>query len=162
MGPLYAEFWIKKKQQNKNNMKTISTLLCALFLHTMSWSQVNLNQPGLKTSACEVVYSANATGMVYSNQSAGTCTDLKITSLPNMEDGRVPVRLAFTKGTYTLQKGEGLLIPDNIQVEVEDLLTGQIFDLKDGNPYTFNVNRNMGDRFMIYFKKQDPRLTASR
>jgi len=64
-------------------------------------------------------------------------------------------------GTFTFKKDSELKVYENIDVYIEDMLTGKIFDLKTAESYTFNVNRRFPDRFVLHMDKMLVRYDVS-
>ena len=108
---------------------------------------------------CSIVYSEDEEGMIYEDTLQTQCQLVEIRSLPPMMEGDVPVKVKFIKGHYSLKRSLSIAVDDSFKVVIEDLLTGQIYDLKSATPYSFNVNRTIPDRFIMHINRETKTVT---
>lgn len=82
---------------------------------------------------------------------------LTIESLPELSDPKAELSLELTaKGIYTFRKAESLVIPENYSLVIEDLATGNVFDLSSSEQHAFSINRAMIKLFLVRLIKTNP------
>jgi len=95
------------------------------------------------------------------------CNAIYIKSVPPVSIAYTPIDLTMTvKGIYSIKKDPSLELDGDYDVVVEDLLTGQYYDLSSPETYTFRVNRVADRRFVLEINKKSLKpghgATASR
>lgn len=87
---------------------------------------------------------------------------LIIETLPALSDPKAELSLELTaKGIYTFRKAESLVIPENYSLIIEDLATGNVFDLSSSERHAFSVNRAMIKSFLVRLVKINPATELS-
>lgn len=133
-------------------MKTIAIFLILLGLN------VSLSAQGIaeqmtnltNTSECELQYSEDSEALEFSGASV-KCREITISSLPPVTQVSAPINIEFgMTGTFTFKKGINLSEYETKDVYIEDMLTGRIFNLKNMDKYSFNVNRRVPNRFVLH------------
>ena len=116
-----------------------------------------------QSGPCTLSYSDDKWTISHSGTEAHQCSELHIASLPPLNVISVPLNLFITvKGTYKLSKDPSLLIPEEYTVVVEDLLTGQYYNLNSSEPYVFNMNRGFNQtRFLLEPSKNPAKLATA-
>jgi hypothetical protein len=112
-----------------------------------------------QSDKCSIIYSEEEDGYTYEERDRTGCTFLEITSLPPLMEGDVPVKISFTKGSYSLKRSLSVGLDVGYKFILEDMLTGQMYDLKSETPYSFNVSRTIPDRFVMHVSKDSGKIT---
>lgn len=114
-------------------------------------------------ATCVLSYTDNKWVIEHNDTAKHQCQAISIVSLPPMSQTNTPVNLFITAmGTYSLKKASELVIPDEYTVVVEDLLTGQYYNLKSQEPYTFKMNRGFGQtRFVLEISKSGSKVAST-
>lgn len=135
-------------------MKTIGTLfVMVLFTGIVSGQSAH----------CTLSYINNSWAIVHSDSTHRQCSELLIGSLPPLSQASTPMNLFITTmGSYSLKKDALLQLPGDYSVVVEDLLTGQYYNLNSPEPYVFKMNRGFGQtRFLMEISKNPVKLAMS-
>lgn len=137
-------------------MKTFLFLISFFGIQSLVLAQSsNLN-------TCSVFYSQEIESYFFEDSSDVSCTEIIIKDLPPLSQSETYFKLNFvTKGRYSFKKASGLIVPDNYKIYIEDQLTGQTFDLRTEETYSFSHNRVIPNRFILFIKPQD-KLTSKR
>lgn len=125
-------------------MKTtlISILFC--YLQFNSFSQTEAIEPTIAVPYAQARYS------------------LIIESLPTLAEPSEELTVDLTaKGIYTFRKGEGLTVPDNYTLLIEDRATGNVFDMNSPEEHAFSVNRAMIKYFVVKLRKNESSTIAA-
>jgi hypothetical protein len=137
---------------NNYAMKTIATLIAFFGIPFLTFSQITNSNP----NNCSIVYSEDMKAYYYADSASMKCEEILLQNLPPLSQSTTLLKLNFvTKGSYTLKKAQGLIVPDGYNVLIEDQLTGQNFDLKSQDSYSFSFNRIIPDRFIMHIKSND-------
>lgn len=117
-------------------MTFVSILFC--FLQLNSFSQTEAVEPTVAVPYAQARYS------------------LIIESIPTLSEPSEELTVDVTaKGVYTFRKGEGLIIPDNYTLLIEDRATGNVFDMNSPEEHAFSVNRAMIKYFVVKLRKNE-------
>lgn len=82
------------------------------------------------------------------------CEQIAIVELPPINQVLTEITIDFAKaGSYTFVKSPDIKLYADRDVYIEDMLTGKVFNLKNSESYSFNVNRRMAHRFMLHIDK---------
>jgi hypothetical protein len=137
-------------------MKKIITLLTFVFIAgTMA---LNAQQ----TDKTSLVYSEDDEALVYKSE-PGTTNEIMIESLPGYGEESVPIDVYQNeKGMYTFTKHPALVLPEYYNVVILDSVTGSEFDLRASDSYTFEVKKNVPERFVLIMSKAKTEFTAMR
>lgn len=147
-------------------MKTLATLLLICTL-----SQVSLSQKRQLTNISTskeaknslLFYSQEEDALVLKDTNFTHSEVIVIESLPYFDKLTIPVYIdQQTKGTYSFKKHASLELPEYYSVIIVDRLTGQSFDLKTQDSYTFQVTKDIPERFELKIDKIKTTLTAMR
>ncbi len=100
---------------------------------------------------CALMYTGDKWTVAHSDTAHHQCSVLVIKSLPpHSKISTVMNPFISMRGSYTLKKDPSLVIPDDCTVILEDMLTGQYFNLKTQDSYVFNITRGFNQpRFSI-------------
>jgi hypothetical protein len=101
----------------------------------------------------KLIFSDTENALVPEVENDPTCRKFSIKNLGSLPDGSFPVKLVLVFGAYTLSKDADLEIPSGTEVKIEDMLTGQLFDLNASETYSFKVNRTIVERFVIHIDR---------
>ncbi len=114
-------------------------------------------------AACILTYADNQWAIEHNDTAHHQCQTIAIASLPAMNQASTPMNLFITTmGTYSLKKDPKLVIAEEYNIVVEDLLTGQYYNLKSQEPYTFKMNRGFGQtRFMLEISKTNAKVVSA-
>jgi hypothetical protein len=145
-------------------MKTLITLLAATIIATATLKAQPASKPTMPEPHKSVmVYSEEEEALVYKQGSHISGKEILIESLPGFGKDPIPVEVnQFEKGSYTFKKHPALVLPEYYNVVIIDSLTGEQFDLKSADSYTFDVSRVVPERFLLQMQKTKTRLTAMR
>lgn len=139
-------------------MKTILTLIMSFGIQCLTIAQTTGS-----VASCSIIYSDKIEAYFYEDSSYVKCNEILIQNLPPLSQSQTNMKLNFaTKGNYKFKKAPGLTVPDGYAIHIEDQLTGQSFDLRSQETYSFSFNRMIPDRFILYIKSVPPSKTASR
>ncbi len=132
-------------------MRTIAILIFLIWASLDFKGQTVLDAVKQQSEgACVLNYTDAGWTMEYNDPSKQLCPTIAIASLPAMSQANTPLNLFITvAGTYTLKKDADLAIPDDYTVVVEDLLTGQYYNLKTQESYTFKMNRGFNQTLFV-------------
>lgn len=144
-------------------MKNIITIIGIIGFQYMAISQ---SDSTLITSAnnsnCFVEYSEELKEFIPQHASKITCREITITNLPPQTNSVSVFNIDFSMtGSYTFKIDSTLEIYPDKDVYVEDMLTGQVFDLKTSSSYSFKVNRPIPDRFVLHIDNMLARYFVS-
>jgi hypothetical protein len=143
-------------------MKKYIAFFFIAFLATTASSGQNTKKE-INTANAVMVYSEEYEAIVYKSESQANGSEILIESLPGYGVDPIPVEVFQDKnGSYTFKKHPSLIVPEYYNVIITDSLTGQSFDLKNSDSYTFDVTKATPDRFMLYMYKSKMNLTAMR
>jgi hypothetical protein len=132
-------------------MKSIQRILLMILVN-FSISQAQIKTGEL--SADRLVYSEEEDAIIPKDAGQHS-NELVIESLPGMEELSIPLLFhQQPKGSYTIKKDPGLELPEFYNVIIEDTLTGNQFDLKYAESYSFSVNRFIPERFVLQISKK--------
>jgi len=77
-----------------------------------------------------------------------------IESLPGISGQSDELNLDLnTKGVYSFVLHSALIVPTNYRVVIQDLTTGNSFDVQSTELHYFSVNRPMTKKFSVYLQK---------
>jgi len=146
-------------------MKIITTFICIMGFQYIASCQTAA-APALTqnttTITCSVIYSEGTEYLLHSQEGPIKSREIHISSIPPASYSVTPLKIEFgMTGTFTFKKDSELKVYENIDVYIEDMLTGKIFDLKTAESYTFNVNRRFPDRFVLHMDKMLVRYDVS-
>jgi hypothetical protein len=135
-------------------MKTMCILISVFLAPLAGFSQ---------SGPCNLSYTDGKWAITHSDTIAHQCSELHIASLPPLTLSPMPMNLFITaKGTYKLKKAPSLAIPEDYTLLVEDLLTGQYYNLNSPEPYVFNMNRAFNQtRFLLEPSKTPAKLATA-
>jgi hypothetical protein len=120
-------------------------------------------QAGPSAKKCGMIYSEEEEALVYKDTAAQYNEEIIIESIPSFAGEPIPVYInPNVQGQHTFKKHPSLSLPEYYSVVIKDTVTGNSFDLKSSDSYTFSVNRVTPDRFVLYIDKKKNSLTASR
>jgi hypothetical protein len=144
-------------------MKNIITIISIISLQYMSIGQ---NDSTLIKSAnnsnCFVEYSEELKSFVPEQSSKISCREITIKNLPPQTNSVSVFSVDFgMTGSYTFKIDPTIEIYPDKDVYVEDMLTGQVFDLKTSSSYSFKVNRPIPDRFVLHIDNMLARYFVS-
>lgn len=143
-------------------MKKFIAFFFIAFLTTSALSAQSTKKE-ITTAKAVMVYSEEYEAIVYKSESQVSGSEILIESLPGYGKEPIPVEVFQNKkGSYTFKKHPSLVMPEYYNVIITDSLTGQSFDLKNADSYTFDVTKSTPDRFMLYMSKSKTNLTAMR
>jgi len=149
----------------KNLSKIIFTLCLIILLSPVNQTKAQKPAPTSKCSApsTSLVYSKHENALVYKNEDDITSPDILIETLPFSRKSSVPLIIdPDMRGSFTLKKHPALLLPEYYTVTIEDKVTGEIFDLKTNDSYTFVVDKHVEDRFILQMSLAKTNFTAMR
>lgn len=105
------------------------------------------------SNKCSVIYSDEIEAYFYEDSSYVKCNEIIIQNIPPLSQSHTTMKLNFvTKGSYSFKKAPELTVPDGYSIYIEDQLTGQAFDLRSQEAYSFSFNRMIPDRFIMHIK----------
>lgn len=140
-------------------MKTILIILFIGMAQAITFAQSRA-AAGLKN--CAMIYSQDDDALV-SKENGQHGEEIIIESLPYFQKLTIPVYINENlKGSYTFKKHPSLLLPEFYSVVIKDTFTGENFDLKSSDSYTFQVNNDEPERFVLVISNQKTHLTAMR
>lgn len=142
-------------------MKKIVTLFAAALLTvTAASAQQTAASITADKAKSVMVYSEEDEALVYKNGSAHHGREILIETLPGFGNDPVPVDIdQNANGSYTFKKHPSLQLPEYYTVIITDSLTGNQFDLKKSDSYTFDVAKAMPERFALEMRKTKTELT---
>lgn len=147
-------------------MKTIFALLFTALVAGATGARAQASAPalpaGLDRLNSVMVYSEEEEAIIYKNETGANSKDILIESLPGYGREDIPVEVnQDEKGNFTFKKAPSLLIPEFYTVVIKDTLTGEQFDLKRADSYSFEVKKVVPERFLLQVKKaKSNQLTA--
>lgn len=147
-------------------MKTVATLLFFGILFHSGLSQTGRDKSinssgGLKNNV--LFYSQEEDALIIKDTGYVHSELIVIESLPYSEKLTIPVYVdQHIKGTYSFTKHPALQLPEYYTVVITDNLTGKKFDLRNEDSYTFEVNKDEPERFVLQIDKIKTTLTAMR
>ncbi|MES2679673.1 MAG: hypothetical protein V4635_07305, partial [Bacteroidota bacterium] len=123
-------------------MKTIATLilitLTCFGIKGQTAPEPAKTQPS--GPVCTLKYAGTEWSIEHSDTAGHQCQTIAIAELPPMSQANTPMNLFINKmGSYSLKRAPELVIPDEYTIVIEDLLTGQYYNLKTQEPYTFKM-----------------------
>jgi hypothetical protein len=129
-------------------MKYLISLICLLACQHISLAQASATTP------CALVFSESGGALVTNDSAPVSCREIRILSLPPATRSLTPVQIEFgMTGAFTFVKDPDLDTSAEGDIYIEDLLTGKVFDLRQGETYTFHVNRRIPERFVLHIDK---------
>lgn len=139
-------------------MKFITTFIAIIALHTTAFCQPAAASEEAETAPATVinsiVYSEDSEALEYSMNAPVKSREITIASLPPATQTLTAINLEFgMTGSFTFKKDPALEVHDNLDVYIEDMLTGRVFDLKTSDSYSFSVNRKFPNRFVLHIDK---------
>jgi hypothetical protein len=143
-------------------MRTIIVLGFTFCIRLIAFPQTNAvqnNSPANTNTlhTCAIIYSPNNGSLIFKAYSANPCLEIIIESLPPLSQASTEFFLElFEKGSYSFKATKGLAIPGNYTVVIEDIQTGNVFDLRSSEPHSFSLNRAMTKRFVMKINKTNP------
>lgn len=147
-------------------MKTFASLLLfGLFFqsgHSQTSSDKSITASrGLKNNV--LFYSQEEDALIIKGAGYVHSELIVIESLPYSEKLSIPVYVdQHIKGTYSFTKHPALQLPEYYTVVITDNLTGKRFDLRNEDSYTFEVDQDEPERFVLQIDKIKTTLTAMR
>ena len=147
-------------------MKSIITLLALACYSLPGLSQIetvtNAHHRLEVSNTCTLGYIEGSKTMKDITGFPARCEKIAIVDLPPANQALTEITVDFaTTGSYTFVKSpEVKLYPDR-DVYIEDMLTGKVFDLKNSESYTFNVNRRVAHRFILHIDKDMHKYAVS-
>jgi hypothetical protein len=146
-------------------MKTITTLILIMLtcLGIKGQTAPDAGKPQPAGSVCQLKYAGTEWHIEHSDTARHQCQTIALAELPPMSQANTPMNLFINKmGTYSLKKSPELLISDEYSIVVEDLLTGQYYNLKSPEPYTFKMNRGFNQsRFILEISKSGSKVASA-
>ena len=145
-------------------MKTLILLITTLLLAsaTGARAQEYATKPAAPQKSV-LVYSEEDEALIYKNELHTQGKEILIESLPEYGKAAIPVIVRQDEnGSFTFKKHPNLLLPEFYTVIIEDTLTGEQFDLKNADSYSFVVSKMVPERFMLQMTKMKSNLTAMR
>ena len=146
-------------------MKIITTFICIMGFQYIALCQAvtpSAVTQNTMNSTCSVIYSENSELLVSSEQGPFKCREITIMNIPPSTQSVTPLNIEFgMTGSFTFKKDGGLEPHENVDVYIEDMLTGKVFDLKTSDSYTFNVTRRIPGRFVLHMDKMLDRYAVS-
>lgn len=143
-----------------NVMKTIFAILFIAMAAAGAQAQNAALPAGLDRLKSVMVYSEAEEAIVYKTANNNS-KEILIESLPGYGSDDIPVEVnQDEKGSFTLKKHPSLLLPEFYTVVIKDTVTGEQFDLKDSDSYSFEVKKVVPERFLLQMKKTKSSLTA--
>ena len=146
-------------------MKTLSILLITLFFTFTAKTQTeNISRSLVSDKQKSIlIYSEEEEALIYKSDVLTTSKEILIQSLPVYGKTSIPVILKQDqKGCFTFKKHPALLLPEYYDVTIEDTLTGEVFDLKNSDSYSFVITKIVPERFILQMNKIKTNLTAMR
>jgi len=145
-------------------MKHISTLIAVIGIYSISFSQpsaeVEQTPDASVAPSCSMLYSEDSSLLEFSGAMPVKCTEITFTALPPLTQSLTTINLEFGRtGSFTFKKDPDLKMHGDVDVYIEDMLTGKIFDLKTSESYSFNVNRRIPNRFVLHIDKMISKYT---
>jgi len=134
-------------------MKTIFILLITALVGVSTGAQAQ--QAAAKPATSDkgnsvMVYSEEEEALIYKQ----TGKEILIETLPEYGKEAIPIIVnQDVKGNFTFKKHPALLLPEYYNVVIEDTLTGEHFDLKNADSYSFVVAKDVPERFMLQMSK---------
>ena len=133
-------------------MKIITTLI-----GIMGFQYISLCQPAASaaqqtaTTVCTVDYSDESEALQPLEAAPVKSREIMIVGLPPFTHASIPVNLEFgMTGAFTFKKDPSLDVNSSFDLYIEDMLTGQIFNLKTNNSYSFKVSHKVPGRFVLH------------
>jgi len=145
-------------------MKTITIMILIVCIcQNFKGQTVTDQKKSENTAACLLSYEVGEWTIDHSDTGKHKCQTFVIAELPPMSQANTPMNLFITTmGTYSLKKAPGLIISDEYSVAVEDLLTGQYYNLKTQEAYTFKMNRGFNQtRFVLEISKSNSKVVST-
>lgn len=140
--------------------KKMKTAICIVLVSLMP-ALLTAQSNHFVEKKCVLVYSEDEEALVYKDSTLQYHNEILIGSLPGDAGDPIPVYLnPYVKGQYTFKKHPSLQLPEYYTVVIKDKLTGEAFDLKISDSYTFNVNKVTPDRFVLCIDKKRNKVTA--
>lgn len=149
-----------------SSMKIIASLLLFGLFFQSGHSQTRGDKSitasrGLKNSV--LFYSQEEDALIIKGTGYVHSELIVIESLPYSEKLTIPVYVdQHIKGTYSFTKHPALQLPEYYTVIITDNLTGKTFDLINEESYTFQVDKDEPERFVLQIDKIKTTLTAMR
>ncbi len=141
-------------------MKKIFTFLTIAMLGGLSVANAQQTAGKTATDKTVLIYSEEDEALVYKNTSK-TSKEIIIESLPGFGFEPVPVEISLNEnGSYTFKKSASLILPEYYTVVITDSLTGEKFDLKTSDSYSFDVAKATPERFALQMTKIKTRITT--
>ena len=147
-------------------MKSIITLLVLASYTLPGFSQIetvtNARHKLEVSNTCTLGYIEGSKCMKDITGFPARCEKIAIVDLPPVNQALTEIAVDFaTTGSYTFVKGADVKLYPDRDVYIEDMLTGKVFDLKNSESYTFNVNRRVAHRFMLHIDKDMHKYAVS-
>jgi len=140
-------------------MKTLITLILIVCTQSVIFGQkkgAGSKHKEEQLNLCVVNY-ADGKWIITHNETTGDhqCDDLVIKSLPTLQQGNTPLELNMEyQGFYTIKKDPSLMLTDDYHVLIQDVLTGEFYNLNSTEAYPFKINKATNDtRFRMEIKK---------
>jgi len=144
-------------------MRTIATLILLLCFYANFNGQTATDAGKQAATSCLLTFENGEWAIEHSDTLRHHCQTIAVASLPAMNQANTPMNLFInTMGTYSLKKAPALVIGDDYTIVVEDLLTGQYYNLKSDEPYTFKMNRGFNQtRFVLEISKSAAKVASA-
>lgn len=134
--------------------KILTILVLALFTVTAASAQQTVKAIPAERLKSVMVYSADDDAIVYKQGSQQNGKEIIIESIPGFGTESVVVDIAQNEnGSYTFTKHPSLLLPEYYTVIITDAVTGNQFDLKKSDSYTFDIAKQTPERFTLRMQK---------
>ena len=148
-------------------MKTIIVALLITLLPIGSFSQIaqkfNSNNSSDKCMKSSLIYSEDDDALVFKNGVSVSSKEIIIENIPFFDQASIPVYInQEVNGNYTFKKHPALMLPEFYTVIIEDTATGNRFDLKTSDSYSFDIEKNIPERFILQIHKLKTTMTAMR
>ncbi|WP_317898507.1 hypothetical protein [Aurantibacillus circumpalustris] len=144
-------------------MKNFFTLFAIAFLASTMAVSAQQTPKTANQNKTVLVYSEEYEALVYKSSPNNSDSEIMIESLPGYGNEPIPVEINQNKkGSYTFTKHPSLMLPEYYSVVIMDSLTGKTFDLKTTDSYTFDVSKDIPERFVLQMAKTKTNLTAMR
>lgn len=137
-------------------MKIIITCISIIALQFTAMSQSDvrkIRQPLKATNQAKIGYVVSTEEPDFSaiRGTTNQNKEIVITRLPSLKVALTSMNIELNMlGAFTFKRAESLAIPYNCEVFIEDKLTKKLFNLKSSEPYTFNVDEYVADRFVMH------------
>ena len=139
-------------------MKTIFILILINLIQSTNFAQT---KSSIKT--CAPIYATDGKNLVFTSSLSNPCYTILIDNLPLSQSSTILELNLSVKGSYTFKKSEALVIPPNYMVVLEDLYTGNSFNLGSPEKHSFSIGRASYKKFALrIYKIKDTLEVAAR